>query len=294
MFSTLRTVRRTLRRIVSAPVCLLLAVVGTHAILSLSPPPAGATLQRNAGGSRNPIVVDIPEDMKPLCGAPLQGGAEPWATRYPKEYQDWEDSVHGRAYLAGNIDAPGCTDCHADPDDGDIRTPALRLDIPARCARCHADERRMRKYEIATDVYDSYLVDFHGWTVDYYRTHDPSVWRFEAVCSDCHSSHAVYPSSDRRSSIAPDNLLGTCRRCHPQAEENFASITTGHFRTDRETAPLAYYVKEIYRFLIPAVIGLMAAYVGLDSIARLRRRLTGTLRSWQSKEKRKKPSSDSR
>jgi len=134
----------------------------------------------------------------------------------------------------------------------------------------------MRKHEVATDVYGSYRADFHGLTIDYYRHHDPSMWRYEAVCIDCHRSHAIYRASDPRSSIAPANLLGTCQRCHPEAEENFTSITTGHFRTDRETSLLAYYVARIYRILIPTVIGLMAAYIALDIIHRLRKRFAGT------------------
>jgi len=51
---------------------------------------------------------------------------------------------------------------------------------------------------------------------------------------------------------------------------------TGHFRTDRETALLAYCVALIYRILIPTLIGLMAAYIALDIIHRLRKRFSGT------------------
>jgi hypothetical protein len=200
---------------------------------------------------------------------------EAWATRYPREYRDWQQSVHGRARLGGDAAAPGCTDCHDDPDTAEIRTAAFRLEIPSRCARCHDDEQLMRKHDITTDLYTSYLADYHGLTIDYYRTHDPSMWRYEAVCSDCHNSHAVYRAGDPRSSIAPANLLGTCQGCHPGAEANFASITTGHFRIDLESSPLAYYIELIYRILIPTIIGLMAAYIGLDIVHRLRRRLAG-------------------
>ena len=46
--------------------------------------------------------------------APAQSGIqlEEWVTRYPKEHNDWKDSVHGVAYLSDNSDAPGCPDCH--------------------------------------------------------------------------------------------------------------------------------------------------------------------------------------
>jgi hypothetical protein len=204
------------------------------------------------------------------------GGVEPWATRYPKEYQNWQESVHGSAYLSGNADAPDCIDCHEDPENDDIRTASFRLDIPSRCVRCHDDEQLMRRYDITTDVYASYRADYHGFTIDYYRTHDRSMWRYEAVCSDCHASHAVYTAADSRSSVAPANLLGTCRECHPGAQANFIATTTGHFRIDRESSLLAYYIQRIYEILIPTVIGLMAAYVALDVVHRLRKMFAET------------------
>ena len=101
------------------------------------------------------------------------------------------------------------------------------------------------------------------------------MWRYEAVCIDCHRSHAVYKASDPRSTIAPENLLVTCQKCHPDAESNYIAVTTGHFRVNRETSLLPYSVKVIYKFLIPTVIGLMAAYIALDIIHRLRERFAG-------------------
>lgn len=221
------------------------------------------------------IVPGESTNREPVCTRP-DGGVESCATRYPKEYREWRESVHGSAYLSGDTDAPGCTDCHDDPESSEIRTPTFRLNIPSRCARCHDDEQTMHKHEVATDAYDSYRSDYHGFTIDYYRIHDPAMWRYEAVCTDCHRSHAVYRASDPRSSIAPANLLGTCQQCHPEANSNFTSIAAGHFRTDRRASLLAYCVALIYRILIPVVIGLMAAYVALDIIHRLRKRLTGT------------------
>ena len=239
---------------------------------------------RSAGGAPDQPELDVTggeiaptgsANREPIC-ARQDGGVEPCATRYPKEYREWQESVHGSAYLSGDTDAPGCADCHDDPESGEIRTAPFRLNIPSRCARCHDDEPTMLKHEVATDAYASYRADYHGFTIDYYRRHDPSMWRYEAICTDCHRSHAVYRASDPRSSIAPANLLDTCQQCHPEAESNFTSIAAGHFRTDRETSLLAYYIALIYRTLIPAVIGLMAAYVALDIIHRLRKRFSGT------------------
>ncbi len=217
-----------------------------------------------------------------ISGTPAQacagadGGSEPCARRYPKEYLEWQESVHGKAYLSGDAGAPGCTDCHDDPEGGDIRTALFRLNIPSRCAGCHGDENLMREHGIVSDVYSSYRGDYHGFTIEYYRTHDASTWRYEAVCSDCHGSHAVFPATDSRSWVAPENLLDTCRRCHQGAEANFTSSSTGHFRTSRDSSLLVYCIELIYQLLIPAVIGLMAIYVGLDVVHGLREKLAET------------------
>lgn len=219
-------------------------------------------------------LVGSPAGVAP---APAQPGIQPeeWATRYPKEYDDWEDSVHGVAYLSGNSDAPGCTDCHSDPETGEIYTPLFRLEIPSRCARCHADEKVMSKYGVAIDVYDTYRADYHGTTIEYYRANDPAAWRYEAVCSDCHESHAVYGPDDPNSSVAPANLLATCQQCHPEAPPNFAAASAGHYRTTREVSLFVYCVKLFYKVLIPVVIGIMLAYIGLDISHRVRKRLRG-------------------
>jgi 5-methylcytosine-specific restriction endonuclease McrA len=255
----------------SVGLCVLVLLTATCPVL-MAPSAAGAPARPDVDANRSQVMFVIPETMEPVC-AELDDGTKPWATRHPREYQDWQDSVHGSAYLSGDTDVPGCTDCHDDPESGEIRSAAFRLESSFRCARCHGDEQLMGKHEIATDVYASYLADYHGLAVRYYRTHDRSMWRYEATCSDCHASHAIYRASDSRSSIAPANLLGTCRQCHPGAGANFTLTTSGHFRIDRNTSLLAYYIKLIYQILIPTFVGLMAAYIGLDIMYRLRKTL---------------------
>jgi 5-methylcytosine-specific restriction endonuclease McrA len=201
---------------------------------------------------------------------------ETWQEKYPLEYDDWQASVHGQAYLAGDTNAPACTDCHSDPENEEMRTAAFRLDIPNRCARCHADESVMSQYEISSDAYDTYLADYHGTTIQYYRAVAPSTWRYEAVCSDCHSSHAIYPAEDERSTVAPINLTTTCQRCHHDASYSFTSAY-GHYRPIRSpVAPqdtvLVFIVKLIYQAMIPVTLGMMVAYIGIDIRHRLRNR----------------------
>jgi hypothetical protein len=200
---------------------------------------------------------------------------EQWAERYPAEYADWQVSVHGVAYLAGNQDAPACTSCHGDPGSGEIQTAAFRLSIPAQCARCHSDEKLMAKAGIPSDTYATYLATYHGATIQYYQAKDTSAQRFEAVCSDCHSAHAIYAPSNARSTVAPAKLLATCQKCHAGAGENFATTAYGHLRTTQAASPVVYFLGLIYKILIPAVIGVMVLYILLDIVHRVRVKAVG-------------------
>lgn len=201
---------------------------------------------------------------------------EEWEDLYPAQYASWAESVHGEAYLEGNQDAPGCTDCHADPESGEIETAAFQLDIPNRCARCHSDESIMADYGISTDVYDTYAADYHGTTISYYQSTDPDTYRDEAVCSDCHGSHNVYAVEDERSSVNEANLTATCQKCHHDAPEEFASAF-GHYRTARQPVssddtPVLFWVKLFYQILLPFALGGMILYILLDIVYRLKKR----------------------
>jgi hypothetical protein len=222
-----------------------------------------------------------------------------WENRYPVQYKEWSESVHGTAYLNGNTDAPGCTDCHADPESSEITTASFRLEIPARCARCHADETLMSQYDIASDVYQTYQADYHGTTIEYFRAinngNDSDIpaaseekeqnekqasidierMRYEAVCSDCHGSHAIYKSENPISAVSSVNLVTTCQKCHKDAESNVSDASMGHFRSDSNSSILLYIIKLFYLILIPVVVGGMLAFIGLDILHRLRTRNNG-------------------
>lgn len=198
---------------------------------------------------------------------PLPADLQEWAAEYPFQFGQWQASAHGTAYLEGDENAPGCTDCHEDPETGQVYTPAYRLEIPSACSTCHADPEKMKGSELATDVYETYLADTHGRKIEYYRQTDPQAQRFEAVCSDCHGSHTAYV-------VPAEELAHKCQSCHGTATERFSTAAMGHFRADRQ-APLAMAVRIFYLILVPAVLGVMLGYIGLDLWHRARSRSKG-------------------
>jgi predicted CXXCH cytochrome family protein len=188
-------------------------------------------------------------------------------------YGQYISSAHGRSLLEiDNPDVPACTDCHQAHKQEDPTTQAFRLKSPKLCAKCHADAKRMRKYNISAGVFDTYVADFHGLTVTLFDTQHPDQRINTAVCTDCHGIHDIQKVTDANSTVIKKNLLTTCRRCHPDATVNFPDSWVGHFPPTRDSYPLVYWVNLFYRFLIPITIGGMLLVVLIDAGGRIIRR----------------------
>ncbi|MDX1763925.1 MAG: cytochrome c3 family protein, partial [bacterium] len=85
-------------------------------------------------------------------------------------YSIYKDSVHGAALISEhNQDVPVCSDCHRAHDISDPRTAEFHLTIPEICGNCHASPEIMDKYHLSTKVVDTYIQDFHGVTLRYYK-----------------------------------------------------------------------------------------------------------------------------
>jgi len=131
----------------------------------------------------------------------------------------------------------------------------------------------MRKYNISTEVFNTYVSDFHGRTVTLFEKQHPDQQTNMAVCTDCHGVHDIQEVTDADSTVIKQNLLNTCRRCHPNATANFPDSWVGHFVPTRDRYALVYYVNLFYKFLIPITIGGMLLYVFVDAGGRVIRRL---------------------
>jgi len=126
-------------------------------------------------------------------------------------------------YSAGDIHQKSgisCSGCHGgDPTNYDkdesmskkagyIGLPN-RQDIPDFCGRCHSHIDFMRTFRprIATDQVDQYYQSVHGKKL---AQGDKNV----AECASCHSSHAIMPADDPRSTTHALNIPKTCKQCH--------------------------------------------------------------------------------
>ena len=184
---------------------------------------------------------------------------------------DFANSVHGEALLSGNPDVPTCITCHPAHTATDPRTLEFRLQSPEMCGDCHADQELMAKYGISTEVFDTYVADFHGTTVMLFEKTHPGQATNKAVCIDCHGVHDI-ASATRDSELIQANILPRCQECHPDATSNFAASWLGHYAPNFETAPLVTTVTWFYRILIPLVVGFFVVYIGLDAFRHIKDR----------------------
>jgi predicted CXXCH cytochrome family protein len=195
-------------------------------------------------------------------------------------FEQYRQSVHGAALLEeSNPDVPTCIDCHGVHNIADPTTTLFRVRSPELCANCHADTPLMAKYDISTDVFNSYLTDFHGSTVALFEQQDPNVATNKAVCADCHGVHDIARADAENSSVIRSNLLATCQQCHPNATSDFPDAWVGHFPPTLESHPLLFVVNLFYSILIPVTLSAFAILVATDVFRRLRRRLRGRERA---------------
>jgi hypothetical protein len=182
-------------------------------------------------------------------------------------YEEYQTSVHGSALTTeNNPDVPTCIDCHGVHSIENPTTTNFRLASPQICAKCHTDPARMAKYGISTDVLNTYVADFHGTTVAIFEKQSPDAETNKPVCYDCHGVHNIVRADDPHKGLhVKENLLVTCQKCHPDAQDNFPTAWLSHYIPTPDKYPLVYYVNLFYKFLIPIVVGGMALLVFMDA-----------------------------
>jgi hypothetical protein len=192
-------------------------------------------------------------------------------------YDTYQQSVHGAALTEqGNQDVPTCINCHGVHNIQDPTTASFRLDSPEMCGKCHTNTTLMSKYDIPTNVLNTYVADFHGTTVTLFEKTSPDQPTNKPVCFDCHGVHSIKKVDDPVYGLEmKTNLLTTCQRCHPDASANFPDAWMSHYIPSPTHYPIVFYVNLFYKIFIPTVIGGMAVYVASDIVRRLIERRKG-------------------
>jgi len=121
------------------------------------------------------------------------------------KFDQWQTSIHAALVRSSNPAAPICTDCHN--PHAVIKGAAESIDqIP--CKKCHVD------------IYTAYLGSMHA------KARLKSAQSNAPICTDCHSAHAVQPTSIGQGPEA------ACFGCHAgvlEAHEKWLPNAALHF-----------------------------------------------------------------
>jgi len=173
-------------------------------------------------------------------------------------YEIYVKSVHGKALFdENNQDVPVCIDCHTAHDIKNPLTLDYREHIPDMCSNCHANEAIMNKYGLSTYVVKSYLSNFHGVTLRFYRKQREELNKPAkqiAVCTDCHGTHNIISTRSTDPAIVKANLVKRCRQCHEGATENFPDAWLSHYKPSMASTPLVFVINQAYRIFIPIMV----------------------------------------
>lgn len=163
-------------------------------------------------------------------------------------------SVHGKALIdENNQDVPTCIDCHKAHDISNPLTLAYSEHIPEMCGNCHANKAIMGKYGISTDVLKTYLSDFHGITLNFYKRQEGLLMkpgRPMATCVDCHGIHDISWVAGTGNAAIKTNVVKQCRRCHKAADKNFPDAWLSHYEPSLKKAPLVFAATVVCKSLI--------------------------------------------
>jgi formate dehydrogenase gamma subunit len=184
------------------------------------------------------------------------------------EYEEFQHSDHWLALQRGVHDAPACISCHGEHA---ITDPTGRYDIIKKremadhtCLKCHSDEELASKYGLTEGVAATYQDSYHGLAV--LRGDEDA-----AACYDCHGVHAILAAKYASSTINPENLHGTCAKCHTNASPQF-SLTYSHSSVLVLQTPVQDIVRNIYIALIIGVIGFMIVHNVIIFVGYVRRK----------------------
>lgn len=183
--------------------------------------------------------------------------------------QEYVKSIHGTALFSGVKDSPVCTDCHGEhnilPHD-DPKSRIAPVNVSGQvCTPCHSSVKLSEKYGIASNRTETFSDSYHGLAS---KAGSVEV----ANCASCHGVHNIKPSTDSTSSISKVNLVTTCGKCHPGANERF-TIGSVHSTTTSKEEPLLYWIATSYIFLIIITICGMLLHNLLDFIKKSKRKL---------------------
>lgn len=190
-------------------------------------------------------------------------------------------SIHGKGLLESGLSVTAtCIDCHTSHRElpaSDIQSSVNHENIAETCAKCHSGIYEQYRKSIhspevnntdkllpnCADCHESHTIertdrtDFRqgiidqcgkcheGVTETYFETFHGKVSKLGSVaaakCQDCHSAHNILPTYDPKSTLSRENIVETCKSCHPNSNRKFVGYLTHATHHDKDKYPVLYY-----------------------------------------------------
>lgn len=139
---------------------------------------------------------------------------------------EYEKSLHGQALAQGKYLAPNCITCHSKHNilsHTNPKSKTFKMNVPQLCGDCHKDGTKVSELKLINQkhILSNYSQSIHG---------DGLYKRgliVTAVCTNCHTSHNILPSTDPKSTINRHNIANTCKQCHAEIEKVHVKVIEG-------------------------------------------------------------------
>ncbi len=137
-------------------------------------------------------------------------------------FEQFKSSIHSPQLAKTDKKLPTCHDCHNAHEVDRIDKDSFRQQILAECGTCHAE------------VTATYFETYHG-KVSLLGSGKT------AKCSDCHEAHNILPPDYPQSSLSRQNVVETCKKCHPNSNRKFTGYLTHATHHNRTKYPFLFY-----------------------------------------------------
>lgn len=137
--------------------------------------------------------------------------------------EKFKASIHSPLINKTDKKLPMCNDCHTSHTIKRVDRPDFRSLILEECGTCHEHET------------ETYFDTYHG------KASLLSGGEKTAKCSDCHGSHDILPAFYTKSKLHRNNVVDTCKKCHPKSNRKFTGYLTHATHHDRDKYPYLFY-----------------------------------------------------
>jgi cytochrome b subunit of formate dehydrogenase len=137
-------------------------------------------------------------------------------------YEQFKSSIHSPEITKTDKKLPTCHDCHNAHAVDRIDNDSFRQQILAECGTCHEEV-----------------------TITYFETYHGKVSLLgsgkTAKCSDCHGAHDVLPPEFSQSKLSRQNVVETCKKCHPNSNRQFTGYLSHATHHNKAKYPFLFY-----------------------------------------------------